>query len=107
LNALLYIGAGFTLYVDENVTTASSLVLICTFLFASGTARIWIGLTAEPQAGAAWILSSGCIALLAGAWIGASWIIGASTSPALIVAIDSTLQALSIVAFGRSFGDLR
>jgi uncharacterized membrane protein HdeD (DUF308 family) len=107
LNALLYVGAGFTLYVDENVTTASSLVLLCTFLFASGAVRIWIGLTAEPQAEAAWILSSGCIAVLAGVWIGATWIVGASTGPALIVAIDSTFQALSIIAFGRSFGELR
>lgn len=107
LNALLCVGAGFTLYIDENVTAASSLVLICSCLVASGAMRIWVGLTAEPQMGAVWILSSGCIGVLAGMWISGSWILGTSTSPALIVAFDSMFQALSIVAFGRSVGELR
>lgn len=107
LHALFYVCAGLVLSVDETLSAASSVILFCILLLASGAARIHIGLSAEPRAGAAWIASSGFVAVLNTVWVGATWIFGASASPAVIVAIDTTFQGLSIVAFGRSFGALR
>ena len=53
------------------------------------------------------IASSGFVAVLDAVRIGATWIFGASASPGLIVATDTTFHGLSIVAFGRLLGDLR
>ena len=59
MNGIACILEGVALSSDENLTSISTLIFLSTFLVASGMARIWIGLTASPEDGATWILSSG------------------------------------------------
>lgn len=100
LNGLFSIAAGFVLQADRSLGQLSSLILIFSFLLASGLARIWIGLVHSPPRAANWMLSSGCIAVLASVWIAGSWILNLPTRPPLILAIDTFFQGLSIAGFG-------
>jgi uncharacterized membrane protein HdeD (DUF308 family) len=106
-NAIFYIGVGLTLYADEALDHILPLVLVCTFLFASGLSRIWIGVTGEPQAAASWMLSSGCIALFSVLWIAGDQAFQMPTTPSIILALDALFQGISIAGFGLSLKDAR
>lgn len=102
LNAIFLMISGFVLYADETLEHIYALVLFCTFLFASGLSRLWIGYSEEQQAAASWMLRSGYIALLAALWVVSARVLQISTMPSNILALDILFQGISIVGFGLS-----
>ena len=107
VNAILCILAGAALSSDENLAHISTLIYICVLLLACGAIRIWIGLTASPEDGAIWILSSGCVAALGALWIVFAWLLVVPRTAALILAFDTLFQGIAISGFGLSLRDTR
>lgn len=107
MNGIPCILAGVALSSDENLTSISTLIFLSTFLVASGIARIWIGLTASPEDGATWILSSGCVAILSAFWIFCAWFLAMPTTAALILAFDTLFQGIAMTGYGLSLKEER
>ena len=103
LGAVSCLLAGLLLSRDEDFTYPLSLLYVVSLMFASGAARIWIGLTASPEEGASWILCSGLVAMLCGLWIAFASLLAMPTTLApLIFVFDALFGGIAIVGFGMS-----
>ncbi|WP_429032643.1 hypothetical protein [Bradyrhizobium sp. I1.14.4] len=100
-----YVGVGLSLLVGETHGEMSSQIPFSALLMASGVVRIWIGLTIEPRATAAWLYSSGCIAFMGGLVTFGAWASETPLSSLSILAVDLLFLAISIAGFSFSLQD--